>query len=186
MFAPPPHKHATYRNRHIASCGRRFILSGLITLIAVGFFAGGGGSGAFEQAVPPSAEPGRIEPRFQAEPRPQSKPEVSFPAPEQAPAPDRAAAIRFTLTQLRIEGATVYSETGLFPFCQYLPDREFSLADLYAVRDIIIPQIEKPRSRDLSHAKAADPKGTALTLGLRRNCSDPGDGITTTDKLKIV
>jgi len=140
LSAPPPRKHTTHRNRHIASYGRPFILSGLITLTAAGFSAGGGGGGsggAFAQAVPPSAEPGRIEQRFQAEPRPQSKPEVSFPAPEQAPAPDKAAAIRFTLTQLRIEGATVYSEAELLPFYQHLLGREISLADLYAVRDAI-------------------------------------------------
>ena len=94
-------------------------------------------SPGFAQRLPSSAQPGRLEHRFEQPVGPQSRPEVEFPAPEQAPPPDKAGGIHFTLKDLRLEGGTLYTTDELRPLYADLLGHEISLLDLYKLRDAI-------------------------------------------------
>lgn len=87
--------------------------------------------------VPGSIEPGRIQQQFQPPPGPAPTPEVVSPEiPEQVP-PAEAAQIRFTLRDVIVDGATVYSPDQLkLLYADYL-GHEVSLADVYRVADVI-------------------------------------------------
>ena len=90
-----------------------------------------------QQALPGSADPGRLEKRFEQPQLPQSTLDPVIPeTPEQAPPPD-AEEIKFTLTGILIEGATVYSQKDLDPLYGELLGKEVSLADIYRVAEKI-------------------------------------------------
>ena len=96
-----------------------------------------GTQAALAQIVPPSAEPGRIEQRFERRPAPQVSPEMVVPAPDGAKPPPEAAQIRFLLKQIEIDGGTVYPADALAPLYRALLNTQVSLADIYAVAERI-------------------------------------------------
>jgi hemolysin activation/secretion protein len=78
-------------------------------------------------------DPGQLEKRFQE--RPTIKKEIAPLIPEikgELP-PERARAIRFVLTGLVIEGATVFPQAALAPLYENLLAREVTLEDIYKV-----------------------------------------------------
>ncbi len=93
--------------------------------------------GALAQVVPPSAEPGRIEQRFEQQPTPQSKPPVVIAAPDAAPPPEQAEKILFALSEVVVDGNTAIGAEDLRPLLAPLLGREVSLAEIYALRDAI-------------------------------------------------
>lgn len=87
--------------------------------------------------LPGSADPGRLEKRFEQPQLPKSTLEPVIPeTPDQAPPPD-ADEIKFTLTGIVIDGATVYSQRELQSFYDQLLGKEVSLADIYRVAEKI-------------------------------------------------
>lgn len=95
------------------------------------------GSAAVFAQVPGAALPGQIERQFQPLPTPRAQPpETPGAAPVQAQ-PENAAAIRFPLKSLSVEGATIYPEAALRPFYEGLLGKEVSLADIYGVANAI-------------------------------------------------
>lgn len=89
------------------------------------------------QVLPGPIDPNRLEQRFDQPPTPQSVPEPELPAPEQAPPPKDAEAIRFALSAIELDGATVYAAEDLRPLWDGLLGREVTLAEVYGVRDAL-------------------------------------------------
>ncbi|MEI8394837.1 MAG: ShlB/FhaC/HecB family hemolysin secretion/activation protein [Rhodospirillaceae bacterium] len=114
---------------------RRFIR----TALGAGFVLtlGAGTGTVLAQQLPSSLDPNRIEQRFEKPALPQSRPPVTLPAPEQAPPPEQAGAIKFILSKLDIDGATVFSREEIAPLYQSQLGKEISLLDLYKIRDAI-------------------------------------------------
>ncbi len=109
--------------------GDRFIRS-------VGFFALLLSAATFAQS-PAQLNPGQIEKQFQRPPEPRSQPgRLQLPQPTQT-APANAADIRFRLSQVIVEGATVYPESSLRPYYEGLLGTDVSLADVYAIANAI-------------------------------------------------
>ncbi|WP_247878086.1 ShlB/FhaC/HecB family hemolysin secretion/activation protein [Azospirillum sp. TSO22-1] len=92
---------------------------------------------AWAQSLPGPLDPNRLEQRFDQPPTPQSVPEPELPAPEQAPPPKDAEGIRFTLSSIELDGATVYAADELRPLWEGLLNRTVTLAEVYGVRDAI-------------------------------------------------
>ncbi|HYH39786.1 MAG TPA: ShlB/FhaC/HecB family hemolysin secretion/activation protein [Azospirillum sp.] len=92
---------------------------------------------AHAQVLPGPIDPNRLEQRFDQPPTPQSVPEPDLPAPEQAPPPKDAEGIRFTLSSIELDGATVYAADDLRPLWEGLLNRTVTLAEVYGVRDAI-------------------------------------------------
>ena len=90
--------------------------------------------GASAQTLPGSAQPGRageqVEPPTIPEP---AVPPSVVPEVEPLQAPAGSEKIRFTLKEMRIEGATVYAPADLAPLHQDLSGKEISLADVFEV-----------------------------------------------------
>lgn len=84
--------------------------------------------------LPGTVQPGQIEKQFQPEPKIRAeRPErIVTPAPDQ-PVPSNAKEIRFKLTRLAIEGATVYSEQDMLADHREKLDTEISLFDIYQI-----------------------------------------------------
>jgi hemolysin activation/secretion protein len=84
--------------------------------------------------LPGTVQPGQIERQFQPEPKMRAdRPErIVVPEPDQQ-TPANAKDIRFKLTRLAIEGATVYSEKDLLPAYQSRLDKEVTLFDIYQI-----------------------------------------------------
>jgi hemolysin activation/secretion protein len=84
--------------------------------------------------LPGTVQPGQIEKQFRPEPKIRAgQPErFVFPEPDQ-PVPPDAKAIRFKLSKLVIEGATVYSESELLSPYQKLLGSEISLSEIYQI-----------------------------------------------------
>ncbi len=93
------------------------------------------------QMLPPSAEPGRLEKRFEEQAKPQSLPEIKFPAPEQAPPPEQAGKVHFRLTGIVFEGNTVITSEALRPLYGHLLDSDLTLLDIYKLRDAITAKL---------------------------------------------
>ncbi len=88
------------------------------------------------QTVPPAVDPGVIQRRFEEAPAP--PPQVRPPVvPELAPGvvPPEAEAIRFTLTAIELDGATVYDATGLVDLWAPLLGQEIALSAIYRLAD---------------------------------------------------
>ena len=88
---------------------------------------------ATAQQVPPTAEPGRIEKRFEAPPVPKAVEDPVVPETERPLPPAKAKKIRFTLTGLVVEGSTVYDDKHFLPFYEKHLGKEVSLALIYDV-----------------------------------------------------
>lgn len=115
------------RARKTRAAGAAFCLIG--AALGAGF--------AHAQVVPPSADPGRIEQRFEQPRVPQSRPETTVPVPGVAPAPAEAARIRFELRRIEIQGHTVYTDAELAETYQDFLNKDVSLADIYTVAERI-------------------------------------------------
>ncbi len=84
--------------------------------------------------LPGTVQPGQIEQQFQPEPKMRADRPGRIVVPEEdQPVPSNAKDIRFQLTRLIIEGATVYSEKDLLPTYQSRLNVEVSLADIYQI-----------------------------------------------------
>lgn len=87
--------------------------------------------------LPSSVDPGRVEQHFQKPPEPQAKPAITVPEPAEQLPPDQAEAIRFVLSAIEVEGATVYSREQLLPLWQEFLGKEISLLQVYRIADAI-------------------------------------------------
>ena len=84
--------------------------------------------------LPGTVQPGQIEQQFQQAPRMRADRPDRIVVPEaDQPVPSNAQEIRFKLTRLVIEGATVYSEKELLSDFQNRLEKEVSLADIYQI-----------------------------------------------------
>jgi len=84
--------------------------------------------------LPGTVQPGQIEQQFQPEPKMRADQPRRIILPEASqPMPSNAKDIRFKLTRLVIEGATVYSEKELLFDYQSRLGGEVSLADIYQI-----------------------------------------------------
>src|SRR3569832_483300 len=72
---------------------------------------------AADAPVPGAVQPGQIERQFRETPRPQAKPAPNEqpPAPVQA-APAKTNEVRFVFKQVKLDGASVYTEDQLRPY----------------------------------------------------------------------
>lgn len=98
-----------------------------------------GGSQAFAQTnVPSSADPGRTEQRFQPAPQTRTTTDQVVPLvePERA-VPGDAARIRFVLSSVTVDGATVYDGAALQSAYGEFVGKEISLADAQTIADRI-------------------------------------------------
>ena len=95
--------------------------------------------------------PGQIEKRFEAPPPPRRVVEPEIPETEKPLAPDEARKIKFILSAVVIEGATVYAHKGLIPLYEKMLAREVTLADIYDVANEITEKYQKD-GYILSHA----------------------------------
>jgi hemolysin activation/secretion protein len=92
---------------------------------------------AAAQAIPGGVQPGQIEKQFDTLPAPKAGEDAVIPAlPVLKPGPD-AAAVRFVLRSVAIDGATVYPADSLAREFDPLTGKETSLAELYAVAERI-------------------------------------------------
>lgn len=92
---------------------------------------------AVPPVLPPSLDPNRLEQRFERPAVPQSSPEIEMPAPEKAPPPRDAERITLTLSEIRVDGNSVYDSDSLSALWRDKLGKPVTLADLYAVRDAI-------------------------------------------------
>ena len=94
---------------------------------------------AFAQvALPPSVDPLRMQERRREQPDVSpAGPEMRLEEVPQAQPPPGAEDIRFTLTSLAVDGATVYPAAELAPLWRDLLGREISLGELYDVTTAI-------------------------------------------------
>jgi hemolysin activation/secretion protein len=92
---------------------------------------------ALSPVLPPSLDPNRLEQRFERPAVPQSSPEIEMPAPEKAPPPRDAERITLTLTEIRVDGNSVYDSDSLSALWRDKLGKPVTLADLYAIRDAI-------------------------------------------------
>lgn len=88
-------------------------------------------------AIAPGADPGRIEKRFEQPRLPQSVPEPQAPEIDQQLPPEQSDKIRFVLTGLGINGATVFTAEQLSAPHADMVGREVSLTDIYRLADEI-------------------------------------------------
>ncbi|CAA7623896.1 Hemolysin activation/secretion protein [Candidatus Terasakiella magnetica] len=89
------------------------------------------------QPLPGANEPGRVEKRFQLPPTPKSVIEPVVPEGEEQVPPDQADAIRFTLSEVKLTGATVFAKADLAPLWAEFMGKEISLTQVYKVAEAI-------------------------------------------------
>ena len=94
-------------------------------------------SAAFAQTPPSTANPGRIDERFNPPAVPQSVPEISIPEPAFGAPPQATADTQFELIGVVVDGSTVFTPTDLAPLYQNLIGKKVTLADMYRLRDAI-------------------------------------------------
>lgn len=106
--------------------------AGLRLAAAVAFMAvaAAAAAPAWPQEVPASVDPGQIERRFDTKPRLREAPGPEIEAPAVVPGVVREAEVRFRLTGVRIEGATVFAAAEFAPLYQPLLSREVTLAEM--------------------------------------------------------
>jgi hemolysin activation/secretion protein len=84
--------------------------------------------------LPGTVQPGQIEQQFKPEPKIRAGQPDRIGVPElDQPVPSDAKGIRFTLTKIVIEGATVYSDNELLSAYQNRLDREVLLSEIYQI-----------------------------------------------------
>lgn len=95
------------------------------------------------QAVPQSVAPGQIEKRFEAPIAPREAPEPTIPRLDGEVPPVQADAVRFTLSGIEIEGATVFREAEFVPIYEPLLARDVALADIYKIAAAITAKYQE-------------------------------------------
>ncbi len=88
---------------------------------------------ALAQQVPPAAEPGTIQKRLEPPLQPKAVPPIDIPDTGRAIPPPGAEATRFVLTDLLVDGNTVYTEEELMPLWEGLLGQEITLTQFYGV-----------------------------------------------------
>lgn len=83
--------------------------------------------------VPGTVEPGQIEKYFEPRPRPPPKRDIIVPPSPAERVPPEAEGIRFVLSDIAIDGMTVYSKPDLTPVFQSYLGKEVSLAQVYEI-----------------------------------------------------
>jgi hemolysin activation/secretion protein len=93
---------------------------------------------AWAADLPGAALPGQIEQQFKMEPKIRAgQPDRSVVPEVDQPVPSNARGIRFKLTKVLIEGATVYSESELRSVYQDRLDQEVSLSEIYQIASLL-------------------------------------------------
>lgn len=92
---------------------------------------------AIAQVIPGSAEPGRVDQRFQKPLKAKSEFKVEVPEKIEEMPVEEADKIRFTLTNVFIEGATVFKEADFIHLFEDKLDTEISLSDLKVIAEKI-------------------------------------------------
>lgn len=88
-------------------------------------------------SIPDSIEPGRLEKRFDPPTTPRREAPPVKKEPDKKIEPQPGQEILFTLTHIKLEGATVYTEIELQPLWQDFIGQEVSLAELRTVTTAI-------------------------------------------------
>jgi len=83
------------------------------------------------QEIPATVEPGRIEEAFEEGELPQSTFEPVVPEGEEVVPPGEAEEIRFVLSGVLVDGATVFDESTFLPLYEPMLGEEVSLGDIY-------------------------------------------------------
>lgn len=99
--------------------------------------------GAAAQEVPSSVDPGQIEKRFDVTPRQREGEAPEIVRPEAAPEAVSAAPEVFTLSDVKIEGVTVYGPGEFAPLYRDLLGKEVRLSDLEAVAKEITARYQR-------------------------------------------
>lgn len=99
------------------------------------------GSPAVAQPLPPSADPNRVDERLVEPPRPRSTPPLQIEGPESAPPPAQARAIRFALTDVRVEGTDRIPADEVAALVAPLAGREVTLLEAYELRDALTARL---------------------------------------------
>lgn len=92
-----------------------------------------------QRILPPGVDPGRL-PREAPAPPPAPAspgPETALPPPAASGAPAGAEQVRFTLSELRLDGVTAYTQAALRPLYAGLIGREITVADLFSLAEAI-------------------------------------------------
>ncbi|MEQ9067934.1 MAG: POTRA domain-containing protein, partial [Gimesia chilikensis] len=84
------------------------------------------------QVVPPGAEPGRIEERFEDISPPRAEPTVRQGLESTMPAAE-AASIKLIVRQVNVAGSSVFSDAELQPFYADIVGREVTLLEVFEV-----------------------------------------------------
>ena len=87
--------------------------------------------------IPSTAEPGRIEKRFEQKAQPKSVLEPIIPKTEGAAPPEQADKIKFGLSGITVIGSTVYQEADFLPLYEQYLDQEISLTTVYKIAEAI-------------------------------------------------
>lgn len=90
---------------------------------------------AFAQGLPPSADPGRLDRRFEEPATPRERDEGVRTPPPRRGVPGSAERVRFVLRSLRVEGARVIAEEELLSPHRALLGQEISLARIFEVAE---------------------------------------------------
>ncbi len=85
------------------------------------------------QQVPPTVEPGTIQKRLERAPKPKAAPPIDIPDTGRLTPPPGAEEIRFVLTDVWVEGNTVYTEEELLPLWEGLLGQEITLTQFYGI-----------------------------------------------------
>ena len=85
------------------------------------------------QQIPPAAEPGIIQKRLEPPPEPKAVPPIDVPDTGRPTPPAGAEETRFVLTDLLVDGNTVYTEEELRPLWEGLLSREITLTQFYDI-----------------------------------------------------
>jgi len=101
--------------------------------VVIALLLSGGVSALAADPLPGAVDPGQLEQRFERPPEPRATPEAIIPESKAQLPPDEAGQIRFQLTAVEIEGATVFTADDFREFYAEFLGREVSLLDIYQV-----------------------------------------------------
>ena len=87
----------------------------------------------FAQDLPTTTQPGRLEKQFEEPSKPKSQLEPVIPEDQQAAPLEDLENVRFVLSGLMVEGATVYADAEFLPLYEEMLGQEVSLGDVYGV-----------------------------------------------------
>jgi hemolysin activation/secretion protein len=88
-------------------------------------------------ALPPAAEPGRLQQQFQPLTQPGAPPVITLPASPTTAPPPNAANIHFQVQAIEVQGSTVYSPEEIQALTAGYTNRSISVADLFKLADDI-------------------------------------------------